>query len=236
MASAKRSRLSERRAREAVSLLESLPHRRELARAYSVLAFSCDRGSHGVEAAQWASRALELAERVGDESTAVNALMVLDTEQALERARRAGLDRDVATALTILAGGNLSRCRYREAARYIRDGLDFCEERGFELSQLYLPQTAPASSSIRDAGTRRPTRRRPCSGSIAPSTSPRILALCVLALVRLAVVTGLVGAARRGRAARRTHRGARTPRTRRRGEGGDRVARRRRGGGRCCDG
>jgi len=175
---------SERRAREAVTLLESLPHQRELAHAYSVLAFSCDRGSRGAEAAEWASRALELAERVGDESTAVNALMVLDADQALERARRAGLDRHVATTLTILAGANLSRCRYREAARYIREGLDFCEERGFELSQLYLLAFRARFELDQGRWNEAADTAETVLTIHRTSTSPRISALCVLALLR----------------------------------------------------
>jgi DNA-binding CsgD family transcriptional regulator/tetratricopeptide (TPR) repeat protein len=179
-----RTQESERTAREAVSLLEPLPRRGELAHAYSVLAFSCDRASRGAEAAEWASRALELAERVGDEPTAVNALMVLQTDEALERARRAGLDRHVASALTILAGGSLSGCRYREAARYIQEGLDFCEERGIELSQLYLLAFRARFELDQGLWNEAADTAETVLGIHRTSTSPRILALCVLALLR----------------------------------------------------
>jgi DNA-binding CsgD family transcriptional regulator/tetratricopeptide (TPR) repeat protein len=179
-----RTQESEQRAREAVSLLEVLPRGHELAQAYSVLAFSCDRDSRGAEAAEWASRALELAERVGDEPTAVNALLVLHTDQALERARRAGLDRHVATALTILAGGSLSGCRYRDADRYLREGLDFCGERGLELSRLYLLAFRARFELDQGRWDEAADTAETVLGIHRTSTSPRILALCVLALLR----------------------------------------------------
>jgi len=114
----------------------------------------------------------------------LNALMVLDADQALERARRAGLDRHVATTLTILAGANLSRCRYREAARYIREGLDFCEERGFELSQLYLLAFRARFELDQGRWNEAADTAETVLTIHRTSTSPRISALCVLALLR----------------------------------------------------
>lgn len=175
---------SERRAREAVSLLETLTPGRELAQAYSVLAFSCDRASRRAEGAVWATRALELAERVGAEPIAVNALLVLDARKALERARRAGLARHVATALTILAGGSLFACRYPEADRYVQEGLEYCQERGIELSQLYLLAFRARYELDRGAWTEAADTAETVLRIHRTSTSPRILALCVLGLVR----------------------------------------------------
>jgi DNA-binding CsgD family transcriptional regulator/tetratricopeptide (TPR) repeat protein len=175
---------SERRAREAVALLEPLPPGRELAQAYSALAYCCDRGSRGAEAAEWASRALELAERVGDEPIAVNALMILACDQALERARRAGLGRQVANALTILAGANWSGCRYREATCYLQEGLDFCQERGFELSQLYLLALRARLELDQGLWSEAADTAETVLRIHRTSTSPRIWALCVLALLR----------------------------------------------------
>lgn len=179
-----RTEESERRAREAVALLEPLPPGRELAQAYSVLAFSCDRASRSAEAAKWASRALELAEQVGDDPIAVNALMVLACDQALERARGAGLPRHVATVLTVLAGIYLYRCRYREAAHYIQEGLDFCQERGFELSQLYLLSYRAHFELDQGLWSEAADTAETVLRIHRTSTSPRISALCVLALLR----------------------------------------------------
>ncbi len=124
---------------------------RELAQAYAVLAFSCDRGNRDAEAAEWASRALELAERVGDEPIAVNALMVLACDQALERAQQAGLARQVADVLTILALANLSGCRYREAASYRWHPLRGRDERRQTQSAMYGCGTSTRSGSIATA-------------------------------------------------------------------------------------
>ena len=179
-----RTEEAESRAREAVSLLEALPPGRELAQAYSVLAFSCDRASRVAEGAEWASRAFELAEQIGDEPIAVNALLVLAVDQALERARRAELAGQTSDALTILAASSLFECRYREADRYLREGLDYCEERGLELSQLYLLALRARfeldQGHWNDAADTAETVLR----IHRTSTTPRIWALCVLALVR----------------------------------------------------
>ena len=179
-----RTKESERRAREAVALLEPLPPGRELAQAYSVLAFSCERASRCAEGEEWATRALELAEQVGDDPIAINALFVLDADRALERARRAGLAWQVATSLTILSGSFLFTCRYREAARYIQEGLDYCQERGIELSQLYLLAYRACYEFDQGAWTEAADTAETVLRIHRTSTSPRIFALCVLALVR----------------------------------------------------
>jgi DNA-binding CsgD family transcriptional regulator/tetratricopeptide (TPR) repeat protein len=179
-----RTQESAQRARDAVSLLEKLPPGRELAQAYATLAASCDRGSRGAEAEQWAQRALELAERFGDEPTAIKALNVIGVDQALERARRAGLPWHVCEALTILAGGALYACRYREADRYLREGLACCEERGIELSQLYLLAFRARSELDQGRWTEAADTAETVLAIHRTSTSPRIWSLCVLALVR----------------------------------------------------
>jgi DNA-binding CsgD family transcriptional regulator len=173
-----------RRAREAVSLLEALPPGRELAQAYSALAFSCHRGSRIAEGAEWASRAFDLAERVGDEPIAVNALLVLAVDQALERALRAGLASQVSDALTILAISAVFECRYPEAARYLRQGLDYCEERGLELSQLYLLALRARFELDQGLWNEAADTAETVLRIHRTSTTPRIWALCVLALVR----------------------------------------------------
>jgi DNA-binding CsgD family transcriptional regulator/tetratricopeptide (TPR) repeat protein len=179
-----RTQESAQRARDAVSLLEPLPPGRELAQAYSVLAFSCDRSSRWAEAKEWAGRALELADRVGDERIAVDALLVLDVDQALERARQAGLARHVANAMTILALSNVFECRYREAERHLREGLDFCEERGIELCQLYLLACRACFEVDQGRWNEAADTAETVLRIHRTSTSPRIWALCALALVR----------------------------------------------------
>jgi DNA-binding CsgD family transcriptional regulator/tetratricopeptide (TPR) repeat protein len=175
---------SEHRAREAVSLLEALPPGRELAQGYYALAASCDRASRGAEGAEWASRGLELAERVGDESIAISSLMILRVREALERARRAGFSWQVSEALTILSGSALSACRYADAERHIAEGLDFTEARGLELSQLYLLAFRARLELDQGRWTEAADTAETVLRIHRTSTSPRIWALCVLALVR----------------------------------------------------
>jgi DNA-binding CsgD family transcriptional regulator len=175
---------SEGRAREAVSLLEPLPPGRELAQAYYALAASCDRASRGAEGAEWASRGLELAERTGDESIAISSLMILGVREALERARRAGFSWQVSEALTILSGSALAARRYADAERYIAEGLDFTEARGLELSQLYLLAFRARLELDQGRWTQAADTAETVLRIHRTSTSPRIWALCVLALVR----------------------------------------------------
>jgi DNA-binding CsgD family transcriptional regulator/tetratricopeptide (TPR) repeat protein len=175
---------SERRAREAVSLLETLPPGRELAQAYYALAASCDRGSRNAEGAEWAGRALALAERVGDEGIAVSALMSLGAREALERARRAGFSWQVSEALTILGGAALAACRHADAERYIADGVEYAEERGLELSHLYLLAFRARLELDRGLWIEAADTAETVLRIHRTSTSPRIWALCVLALVR----------------------------------------------------
>jgi DNA-binding CsgD family transcriptional regulator/tetratricopeptide (TPR) repeat protein/GTPase SAR1 family protein len=175
---------SERRARDAVALLEPLPPGQELAQAYYALAASCDRASRSAEGAEWAARSLELAERVGDEAIVVSALMILSVPEALERARRAGLLWHASEALTILAGSALSACRYDDAARYVAEGLEYTEERGLELSHLYLLAFRARLELDRGRWIEAADSAETVLRIHRTSTTPRIWALCVLALVR----------------------------------------------------
>jgi DNA-binding CsgD family transcriptional regulator/tetratricopeptide (TPR) repeat protein len=179
-----RTEESARRAREAVSVLEPLSASRELAQAYSVLASIFARASRRAEAAEWATRALELAEQVGDESIAVRALMILATEEALERAQRAHLPWHIADALTILAGDAVFGCRYREAEHFIQEGLEYCEQHGFELDKLYLLAHRACVELDQGRWNEAADTAETVLRIHRTSTSPRILALCVLALVR----------------------------------------------------
>lgn len=175
---------SELRAREAVTLLESFPAGRELAQAYAALAASCARAERLDEAHTWASRALDLAEGLGDDEIAVNALLSIDAERALERARRAGLPRHVSHGLSTLAGITTVWCRFPEADRFVADGLAYCGERGLELSQLYLLAARARLELDHGRWTDAADSAETVLRIHRTSTSPRIGALCVLALVR----------------------------------------------------
>jgi len=178
-----RTEESASRAREAVALLEPLPPGRELAQAYAVLAFSNNRAHRRREAVEWASRALDLADQVGDEQAAVDALTVLHANQGLERALRAGMPRRAATCYSTLAALAVEG-RRPDAERYVDDGLAYCGERGIELSQLYLLSDRARLELDRGRWTEAADSAATVLGIHRTSTTPRIRVLCVLALVR----------------------------------------------------
>jgi DNA-binding CsgD family transcriptional regulator/tetratricopeptide (TPR) repeat protein len=186
---------SERAGREAVTLLEALPPGRELAMAYANHATTYSAAARAEEAAIWAGRALELAERLGDTETAVHALATIGAcefavhgteklEQSLERAQRAGLAEQVARAFMLLVGGAVSERRYGIAARHLQAGIDYCSDRGFERDRLYL--LAYRSRLELDQGRWAEATDSATAVLRIPRTSitPRIVALVVLGLVR----------------------------------------------------
>jgi DNA-binding CsgD family transcriptional regulator len=173
--------------REAVSLLETLPPGRELADAYLNLAFL------SADAVGWATKALGQAEALGDEELVVVARMRIAAndpgdrglrrlEQVVEQAApfpKAFADGHLDLTLKALGLG-----RARDAARYAAAGIDFCADHGYELTRLYLLMSrawlelerGQWDAAAQDAGT--------ILGIHRTSISPRIAALCVLALVR----------------------------------------------------
>jgi DNA-binding CsgD family transcriptional regulator/tetratricopeptide (TPR) repeat protein len=133
---------------QAVELLSSIsPPGPELARAYAAYAGRLMTGG-GVDdnnAFAWARRALELAERLGEEQVAVHALTTIGVteiylgiesgwatlEDALRRAKAAELDEDIVRALINLIEAARDTRRYElvdryreEALAYLADDLD----------------------------------------------------------------------------------------------------------------
>jgi DNA-binding CsgD family transcriptional regulator/tetratricopeptide (TPR) repeat protein len=183
---------AERSGRDAVALLESLPPGRELALAYANLAANRASATHSEEAIAWGARALELAERLDDTEIAVHALATIGVcqqdyeklEQSLERARQAGLTEQVGRAFTLLARAAVESRSHAVANTHAEPGIAYCSERGLELSGLYLvayrarleldqgrwPEAADSAAAV---------LRIPRT-----STTPRILALVVLGLLR----------------------------------------------------
>jgi DNA-binding CsgD family transcriptional regulator/tetratricopeptide (TPR) repeat protein len=182
---------SRRMAREAVELLEQLPPSGELASAYANLAALHGADMRGDEAAALAERALDLAERLGDVETALHAAGTVGVctgdyallERSIERASSElfhGQAGHLHGLLSVIAVEN-----HRPAARsYVEAGLAYCSEWGLELFRLY--QLAWSARLALDEG------RWPEAADAAAqilriprtSTTPRINALVVLALVR----------------------------------------------------
>jgi DNA-binding CsgD family transcriptional regulator len=183
---------AERSARDAVALLEELPPSRELAWAYTNLGFICAAAMRSGEAIAWHERALALAERLGDEELSNHALAAIAgsrsdgalLEECQDRARQAGYEGQVAGHFIGLGAMAVENRRHALASRHLDEGIAYCSERGFELVRLYLlPQRARLELDqgrwSEAAQTAAVVLRIPRT-----STTPRILALAVLALVR----------------------------------------------------
>lgn len=185
---------------DAVAVLEQLPPGRELARAYSAQAHVSMMASETHETCDSGSRAIELAERVGDMDALVNALNnvgVVEAEggipggwekldRSLELAKQHGMAADAGRAYINLAEVAVVRNDWRRADCYIGEGIAYCRETGLEAwaqclvgirAELELAQgtwtaAAETAEAILDS---------PPSEIVAP----RLNALVVLALVRM---------------------------------------------------
>jgi tetratricopeptide (TPR) repeat protein len=182
---------AERSGREAVSLLERLPPSRELAWAYAHLAATCMSGMRLEEAITLGRRALELAERLDDTEIVVHALATVGAcqdyeklEESLHRAQVARLDEQVGRGYTLLALAAVRNRRHAVANAYLDPGIAYCSERGLELFRLYLLAyrarlELDQGRWLEAADSAASVLRRPRT-----STTPRIVSLVVLALVR----------------------------------------------------
>jgi DNA-binding CsgD family transcriptional regulator/tetratricopeptide (TPR) repeat protein len=183
---------AERSARDAVALLENLPPSNELALAYANLAANCAAATRSQEAIAWAGRALELAERLGDTEIAVHALATIGAcqkdyaklEESLARARHTGLTEQIARAFILIGGAAVESRNHSVASMYVEPGVAYCSERGLELSGLYL--LAFRARLELDQGRWSEAADSASAVLRIPrtSTTPRILALVVLGLVR----------------------------------------------------
>ena len=182
---------SERRARDAVTVLEALPPSRELGGAYANLAFGCFNAWRMEEAIGFGERALALAQRFEDDELLVEALSLLGTcrdyaqlEETLERARRAGLGEQVGGIYTLLARVAVEQRQHALARRYLDEGIAYCSDRGLELFRLYLLAYRACMELDEGRWTDAAGTAATVLGILRTSNMPRILSLVVLALVR----------------------------------------------------
>jgi DNA-binding CsgD family transcriptional regulator len=190
-----RTEESRRAAREAVSLLETLPAGREMAQAYLRLAGSWEAAAASGQARAWARRAMELAEQLGENDVVVGALGIIGRyqrpeegtdilERALARAHHEAPAAVVAHTYVALVEVAVAHHRHNVARRYLEEGISYCGDRGLDLHRLYLLR-AQAQSELHQghwdkaASTASAVLRIPRT-----SITPRIHALVVLALVR----------------------------------------------------
>ncbi|HEX6336131.1 MAG TPA: AAA family ATPase [Jiangellaceae bacterium] len=184
-------------AHQAVVMLEAQPEGRPLAAAYAQLGALNMLGRRVGEAVEFGSRAVRLAERLGDSAVLARALNVvgsaswfIDPEQAeglllrsLEVARRTGDDSRAAVAMTNLGSGAGEVRRYETANRWLREGLQWASQHDLDASRDYA--TAWLSRTHFEQG--RWSEAGAAAGSIPPTAGliSRIVALTVLGRLRV---------------------------------------------------
>jgi DNA-binding CsgD family transcriptional regulator/tetratricopeptide (TPR) repeat protein len=187
-----------RDAREAVTLLETVPASRELSHAYANLGSLHKDAEERQEAKAWAARAIELGQKVGAHDAVIRSTTdigvgeVLDgvpaglarLEDALASARKAGLGYQVARVYLNMLGPAAATRNFTITDRHLTPGLQYCSDQGFELHRLYL--LADAARVALDTGRWDEAAEHAKAVLRVPrcSTTPRILTLVVLALVR----------------------------------------------------
>jgi DNA-binding CsgD family transcriptional regulator/tetratricopeptide (TPR) repeat protein len=139
-------------AQRAIELLEPLTPGPELAMAYSNVAQLKMLEYAHVEAVDWGERAIDLAERLGNDEILAHALNNLGTaellagiadgeaklERSLDLALSEGLHEHAARAFTNLASVFVRRRDFEAAGRYLEAGIDFCRERDLDSWLLYM--------------------------------------------------------------------------------------------------
>ena len=139
-------------ARRAVELLETEPPGRELAMAYSNQAQLCMLAEDAAGAIERGSRAIELAERLGETEILVHALNNVGTAEAaggrsdgiaklhrsLALALEANLEEHVARAYTNLSSRAVAARDHAAADRDLSAGLAYCEERDLDAWAVYM--------------------------------------------------------------------------------------------------
>jgi DNA-binding CsgD family transcriptional regulator/tetratricopeptide (TPR) repeat protein len=185
-------------AREAVIQLERLPPGHELAMAYANLSHLHMSVEDVEGASSWGTRALALAEKLGDDEAFVYARTNIvnidllggapDTSAALseifERACAAGLEEHAGrTFVTRVWWAHRGRT-YVEADEALDEGLEYCNHHGLDLWRLYLLAYRARSCLDRGQWSEAVETATVVLGDQRSSPMPRIVALSVLGLVR----------------------------------------------------
>lgn len=143
---------AEANAVEAVEVLESLPHGRELAMAYSNRSQLHMLADEMGPALAWGQKALDLAITLGETEIRAHALINIgtakmiggdaagrqDLELALQIALQHGFHEHVARAYTNLSSNLIRSLGFAAAAPILASGITFCEERDLDSMMLYL--------------------------------------------------------------------------------------------------
>ena len=177
--------------------LAGLEPGRELALAYTNLA-ALEEWEDAQAAIEWATRAGDLAERLGETEIALEARRHVDAwayangenagalrlEQALELASRMGFESVVAGCWHSLIWAELRRRAYADLDRHLEAAIDYCDDHDFELTLRYL-RMYQARAALDRARWSEATEAATLSlGEKGPSIVPSLQSLVVLALVR----------------------------------------------------
>ena len=188
---------SERAGLDAIEVLEGLAPGRELALAYANLS-TFELALHTDAAVSWATRAIELAVRLGDNEILLiarsNILRLghangvpgakLELEELREEAARAGFENEVARIWFALALGASIQYEHEDLDRYLEAGIAYCEERDFEMFRRYLHTTRAQVALRRAAWSEATDAATLVLHDPGPSIIPRIYSWIVLGLVR----------------------------------------------------
>jgi len=183
---------------EAVAVLEQLPAGRELAMAYANVSSLCMNSGDAKGTLAWGTRAIDLAQRLGDIEVFIHATNTVGTiefltgkpegrekvERSLELAKQAGLDDHVGRAFTHLALATTRRRSYTLAHQYIEAGLEYCSERTLDLYRSYLLAYRAQAELEQGRWMEAVDSASLVLSSRCASTLPRTLALVVLGLIR----------------------------------------------------
>jgi DNA-binding CsgD family transcriptional regulator/tetratricopeptide (TPR) repeat protein len=137
---------------QSIALLEGIAPDRELAMAYCRMAQLSMDAEDTAGAVLWSTRALDLAEALGETQIAVHTLNSMGTarllggepegqaqlERSLALARAADLGDDVSRAMTHLAWTAQHRRDYALALEYLEPALRYATDHGWELRRGYL--------------------------------------------------------------------------------------------------
>jgi hypothetical protein len=172
-------------ARQSVAVLERVEPGRELGLAYAQLSFLGTVAHNREERVAWGTRALELAQRLGDEELLVSALSRLhEHARAIELAE--GQERvDMVGSLYLSrAAGLLDSRSYRKAYRQLARALAYCSEHGLELHRHYVLAYCARAALEQARWEEAATFAESVLGVRRASTTPRICALVVVGLLR----------------------------------------------------
>jgi len=194
-----RSREAERTAEEAVRILEQHPPGPELAMAYSNRAHLSMLHEDKDAAVFWGTKAIELAESLGETETVAHALNNIGAAQYLrgEPEGRAALERSLAVskgkgyeehagrAYANLASTAAATRDYTTAFRYFSEGIEYCTDRDLDSWRLYL--SSWKARALLETGRwdeADDEARALLEAAAAPSPITRIQALIVAGTIR----------------------------------------------------